>query len=491
MYSHDNGTDAENRPAQPAGSNGSHTIPSQTVRPDDTASDADFDALAGMFLAPAATHTEAPPSANPEAGETTDQTHPARRVPVSALILGHLPVMASAWPAQHARVRAEETGEPVVIARLSRGVLTLESFGAHGPAQPFQTQADALAWAAAHAESVLVRVDEADEAELATAGAVDQLVFLTGADDAAVVACYRKLKNIADTAKGTRPLPASRLTVVGTNASRGRLTHERIARAARAFLDAELLEPVIVDRVAPTRGRLLYRDATTLTMHTLLPALHGAPVEQSAAPAACPEPAAPPQTSQDLPEIPGPASGVGPALASPAHQDPIVSCPVIDAGLPTLSLPTESARPQNARSTPATLPTDPGTNRPGEVLSSFVPGLLPLESTCPVAPDVKLAYDAAGVLHLLTASLTRHPSLSSEAPVRSLLRASAWARSHATLLKRAEPRLATDAADHAEMHLITDRSREALAVLDTPIRVHLAAPASQSSHGLVTVSLDR
>lgn len=486
MYSHDNGTDAENRPAQPAGSNGSHAIPSQTVRPDDHASDADFDALAGMFLAPAATHTAAPPS---ESLETTDQPHPARRVPVSALILGHLPVMASAWPAQHARVRAEETGEPVVIARLSRSVLTLESFGAHGPAQPFQSQTEALAWAATHAESVLVRVDEADEAELATAGAVDQLDFLTGADDAAVVACYRKLKNIADGAKGTRPLPKSRLTVVGTNAPRGRLTHERIARAARAFLDAELLEPVIVDRVAPTRGRLLYRDATTLTMHTLLSVLQGSSADHAAAPPTCPEPAAPPHTSRDLPEKPGPAAGAGPALASPAHQDPIVSCPVIDAGLPTLSLPTDMARPQNAPST--TLPIDPGTNRPGGVLSSFVPGLLPLESTCPVAPDVTLAYDAAGVLHLLAASLTKRPNLSSDAPVRSLLRASAWARSHAMLLKRAEPRLAADAADHAEMHLITDRPREALAVLDTPIRVHLAAPVSQSSHGLVTVALDR
>lgn len=490
MYSHDNGTDAENRPVQPTGSNGSHTIPPQTVRPDDHASDADFDALAGMFLAPAATHTAAPASQSLAASETTDRTRPDRRVSVSALILGHLPVMASAWPAQHARVRAEESGEPVVIARLSRGVLTLESFGAQGPAQPVQSQSAALAWAAAHAESVLVRVDEADEAELATAGAVDQLVFLTGADDAAVVACYRKLKNIADRAKGTRPLPKSRLTVVGTNASRGRLTHERIARAARAFLDAELLEPVIVDRVAPTRGRLLYRDATTLTMHSLLAALHGSPSDHATAPVG-PEPAVPTHAAPELPAAPCPAPAAEPAIESFEHQDPIVSSPVIDADLPTLSLPTDSVSPRPARSSSTTLPTDPGTDRPGGVLSSFVPGLLPLESTCPVAPDVTLAYDAAGVLHLLAASLSQRPNLSSEAPVRSLLRASAWARSHAMLLKRAEPRLAADAADHAEMHLITDRPREALAVLDTPIRVHLAAPVSQSSHGLVTVALDR
>ena len=490
MYSHDNGTNAENRPAQPAGSNGSHTIHPQTARPDDAPSDADFDALAGMFLAPAAGETQANPAGGSAEGDTSDSTRTAARAPVSALILGHLPVMASAWPAQHARVRAEATGRPVVIARLSRGVLTVESFGASEPDQPIRSQAEALAWTAMHAESVLVRVDEADEAELATAGGVDQLVFLTGADDAAVVACYRKLKNIADLAGGTRPLPKSLLTVVGTNASRGLLTHERIARAARAFLDAELLDPVIVDRVAPTRGRLLYRDATTLTMHTLLAALHGSP----AAPVTTPESPEPAVPVHALPEPLGePPTGTvaEPGLAPAEHPEPVVSCPAIDPGLPTLSLPADPTSARPARPSPATPPTRPGTDRPGEVLSSFVPGLLPLESTCPVAPEVTLAYDAAGVLHLLAASLAQRPALSAEAPVRSLLRASAWAREHAALLKRAEPRLAADAADHSEMHLVTDRSREALAVLDTPIRVHLAAPVSQSSHGLVTVALDR
>ncbi|MFG0259751.1 MAG: hypothetical protein ACF8LK_05285, partial [Phycisphaerales bacterium JB041] len=130
MYSHDNGTDAENRPARPAGSNGSHTIHPKTARPDNTPNDAEFDALAGMFLAPAAAQTaEAPdsPVSNDDASRGSGaRSRTAASVRIGALILGHLPVMASAWPAQHARVRVEESGEHVVIARLSRGVLTLE-----------------------------------------------------------------------------------------------------------------------------------------------------------------------------------------------------------------------------------------------------------------------------------------------------------------------------------------------------------------------------
>ncbi|MFG0260374.1 MAG: hypothetical protein ACF8LK_08485, partial [Phycisphaerales bacterium JB041] len=355
------------------------------------------------------------------------------------------------------------------------------SFGATGPAQPFQNQTEAISWAAAHAACVLIRVDEADEVELALSEDVEQLVFLTGTDDAAVVACYRKLKNIADLASTARPLPEARLTVVGADASRGRITHERIARAARAFLDAELLEPVIVDRVAPTRGRLLYRDETTLTTTSLLAALRGSG-EDPVSPSSVSVAAGPAEAD------PMPAAVT--ADAPPVHSEPVVAGPVIDAGLPTISMPADSATAQKTHAATST-PAAPSSSGPAATLAGLVPGLLPLESACPVAPCVTLAYDAAGVLHLLAASLARLPDVSSETPVQSLLRAAAWARSHADLLKRAEPRLAADAADHAEMHLVTDRSRDALAVLDTPIRVHLAAPATPQSHGLVTVSLVR
>ena len=257
-------TESHHPPATP-GTNASHAVETPTIQPHNTPGDADFDALAELFLDP-------PETAEKTARNGTPKT--TRRIPIGALILGHLPVMASAWPAQHARMQAEATGMPVVIARLSRGMLTLEVIGSARSSPAFHDESQALEWTAAHAESALLRVDEADEPGLASIPAVERLILLTGADDAAVVACYRKLKNIAADASKAHPLPAAQLTIVGTSAAKGRLAHERIARAARTFLEADLLEPVVVDRIAPTRGHVLFSGPTTHTPQTLIETLH-------------------------------------------------------------------------------------------------------------------------------------------------------------------------------------------------------------------------
>ncbi len=475
MPTQSNGSHAENHhTTSTPGSNGNRPLGTPTLPLDNAPSDADFDALAELFLDP--------PEKHHTTADTERHTTPtaARRLPIGALILGHLPVMASAWPAQHARMRAEETGKPVVIARLSRGVLTLEAIGAPPSIPTFRDQSQALEWTATHAESALLRVDEADETELASIPKIDRLIILTGADDAAVVACYRKLKNVAAEATAERPLPATQLTIVGTGAAKGKLAHERIARAARTFLEADLLEPVVVDRIAPTQSHVLFSGPTTLTPRALIDALHN--------PAAEPTPAREIHTPTNTEPEPMPSARAPAAPLEPAT--PTAPAPPVES-FPTQPPPVPAApSPRTATIAYADEPTPDQSNTHGP-LARLVPGLLPLETTCPAAPEVTLAYDATGSLHLLAASLTQLPQLSTDTPVRSLLRANAWARSHATILSRVEPRLAEAAATHTEMHLITDRAEEARAVLDTPIHVHLAAPAAPATHGLVTVSLDR
>jgi hypothetical protein len=310
------------------------------------------------------------------------------------------------------------------------------------------------------AEQALVRVDEADEPDLATIGDVERLVLLTGADDAAVVACYRKLKSLAAGANDGRPLPVTQLTVVGASLARGRLAHDRIARAARAFLEADLLEPIVVERIAPTRSQVLYSGPTSLTAETLVRGLRSAePTAPSAPPAAAPDPvpevsSAPQEQSQPMPE-----------------------------GQPATPAPQADLGQQKQRTSPVRA-------NPYDSLAALVPGLLPLETRCPVAPGVTFAYDATGSLHLLAGSIRPLPQLSTPTPLRCLLRANAWARSHAALLARLESRLVENAAEHAEMHLVTDRPAEAQAVVDTPIRTHIVVPATPAPLGMVTVSLD-
>lgn len=443
-------------------SNGDHPLGTPTLPADNAPNDADFDALAELFLDPPEQH-------RPDAGAEQSRTpRAAHRLPVGALILGHLPVMASAWPTQHARMQAESAGLPVVIARLSRGVLTLEAVGADPTTPTFGDELDALDWATTHAQSALLRVDESDEPGLASAPGIDRLILLTGADDAAVVACYRKLKNLAADATAQRPLPATQLTVVGTGVAKGKLAHQRIARAARAFLDADLLEPVVIDRISPTQSRMLFNGPTTHTLGTLIEALRSGRCRADSEPV----PAAETPPPQPIPQPPPPPT---------AHSTKSPAAPALDAR------PSSHPRPATIAFADEPAPAQvPGTGP----LTSLVPGLLPLETTCPAAPEVAFAYDATGSLHLLAGSLVRLPECSTDTPIRSLLRANAWARAHATILARVEPRLAQSAATNAEMHLVTDRAQEARAVMDTPIHVHLAAPASPACQGLVTVSLD-
>lgn len=127
-----------------------------------------------------------------------------------------------------------------------------------------------------------------------------------------------------------------------------------------------------------------------------------------------------------------------------------------------------------------------------DTVSMLVPGLTALDIRCPEAPGLELAVDAWGALHLLAVSGTA-PSpelraLAAEHPVRQLLRASAWARAHADLLRRAEPRL-RGLDGRIAMHLITGSAAEAAALRDTPVEPHLVAPASALAFGLISVAL--
>lgn len=415
--------------------------PRLTAPPDD-----ELDALAELFLGPE--HDERPPEAGNESPARA-ASMPAGRAPLEGLVIGHLPVLAGAWPTQYARERSEQLGGPVALVRLASGTLTIELVGWTGGAEAESASwREAAARAVNAASLVLVRVDEPDEAELVSLP-LGSLRLLSGADDAAIVACYRKLKGIAVAAEreGAGP-PRVALAVMGASRERALAAHERIARAARAFLEAELPEPLVVERVGPTRSVLLFRGGAEVSLAELVGGLREA------------ETTMPAMSAAEAP-APLPASLIGRHLRQPEPAAPI-------AGEPEIA----------ARAT-----------SDDDRLSTLAGGLAALESRCPLAERVELAVDGDGRLHLVAGLLSGHTALSSRRALRDLLGCAAWATQNRALLERAEPAIRAGGGAPS-LHLVTDRPGVARALLGTAVRVHLAAPARARALGLVAISLD-
>lgn len=406
-------------------------------RPIAAPGDDELDALADLFLGPE-------PSRGRDPGPQAPEPQAPARPRIEAVVLGHLPISAAAWPGQYAHRRAEELASPVAVVRLTAGSLVIDILGSAGPDQPPAGEHDALDFIRAAADTIILRVDEPAEDQLAILPGLDSLCLLTGADDAAIVACYRKLKHLAAAADAS-PLPGIHIAIMGADEHKGALAHERIARAARAFLDADLLAPVVIDRIGPTGAAPVYHGPTDLSLVALASLL-----AQPRSPRARPAPARPePTQTPSAPRTPEPVA----REASPVPP----------------------ARP-DARPTP--------TDR----LCTLIAGLAPIGSRCPLAERLELASDQAGRLHLVAARLASQPDLDSPDPLGELLLAAAWAKTNSAILAKAEPALLPGAGEPT-LHLVTDDPCLATRLLGTPVRVHLAMPAAPTAFGLVAAPL--
>lgn len=301
----------------------------------------EYDALADLFLsdqpdAPALRLTETPDSASASA-EPLERSPAARTPGVEALVLGHLPVLAGAWAAQHARSLAEETGHPVALARWSEHSATIQLMGRRrepGDPQEQESVDDAITRCAAADPSWSVRVEATSELDLAAAPEVTRVTLLSGADEAAVVAAYRTLKGLCEVIPEDDPRLLA-VRVMGATEEDAQDAAMKIRRASAAFLNRaiEFLPPT--RQISAGAGVTLYR---------------------------------------------GPADG---GFESLLHA-------VTRAGAPT-SPPTGERPPEN----PAREDAQP---HPG--LAEKL-GLVGLEIRCPSAPACAFATDDAGTLHLL------------------------------------------------------------------------------------------
>lgn len=438
-----------------------------------------FDTLADLFLGPPVRIEATSPAPLRLVGDNPPATHPERPAPretprapqrpsplpvplpvppdhdgsaigsstrntveIEGLVLGHLPIFASAWATQYAKHVAETTRAPVAFLRFAGDRASLDMYFSGPASDPVVTRAaslaEAITLASARAPRWIVRLPDACEPDLAD-GAVDVLTLLTGADEAAVVACYRTLKSLSSgrtdpTAEDVAGPDLWRVAVMGSDPVKSAQAGAKVRRAAEAFLEASLDISACIARIGALKSAQLFDGPATLPWRDALDLIRSTP--QIAPPPRTPTP--PPGHTESKP------------APSSSHAPP----PRVEVR-PFARDPTRF----EARS----VPPPPPSVSPPPVDAPAIAGLRPSAARCPACPSILLASDAEGRLHLIA-------PLDSPDAVAALLTVSAWAREHAALLSLADPSLRHTL--DPTLHYLTTEPASVRRLLDTSIRVH-------------------
>lgn len=391
---------------------------------------------------PRAPHRPAPMPMPPQQDGLALDSSTRGGVAIEGLVLGHLPIFASAWATQYAKHVAETSRVPVAFLRFTGDRASLDLYLPGPLSEPIPTGAatlaEAIVVASARAPRWIVRLPDACEPDLAD-GAVDVLTLLTGADEAAVVACYRTLKSLS---AGTTDRDSDeiagpdlwRVAVMGSDPVKAGQAGTKVRRAAEAFLEASLDISACVARIGVLKSAQLFDGTATMPWRDALRLVRSTP--QTAPPPHTPTP----PDGRSGPK-PGPASS--PAPAPRIEVRPIANDP---SRLEARSIPPAS---QSASKPPVETPA--------------IPGLRPSAARCPACPAIELASDAAGRLHLIAA-------VDSPDAVAALLAVSAWAKEHAALLSLADRALVN--LTDPTLHCLTTEPAGVRRLLDTSIRVH-------------------
>jgi hypothetical protein len=433
-----------------------------------------FGSLAALFTTPSA-----------GAGASSEQSSPAVGT-VTTLLVCNVPVMAGLWVSQFAHEVGRAHGATALV-RFEREDVTVELLHADGRQVP-PSAPDALsAWlpkaATGFRRWLLCVPAEAPPSDVLAAG--NDLVVLTGADEAAVTGAYLRLKQIVDEGvEAGIPLQRVGLVVVGSMPEQAAQASARLGDAARSFLglDVELVAclprieridssargtyarascPQIAAfsadlRAARSRASLRLHDDHGMEAVSLIDAVaapSAAPSHAGLAPAAVP--------------AVGVLGSVERLVIPPVSRDVSVQRAVTNPAV-------QSRTALAARSVTA-LPAK---------LVPLLRGLSALGLTCPVAPDVELALDDQRRLHIVGRS----------GQLEQLRAAHAWAVTHFELLGLAFPEL-RDGFEVRERMLVGDARDamsaqgsdcliEVLVVADTPAGpVNVLVPLYDPSKG--------
>ncbi len=360
---------------------------------------ADYDALAELFMSdePAPTlRLSDSRSVTEEQTDTPETTEPVAQTPraahtVEALVLGHLPILAGAWAAQHARCLAEESDHAVALARYAADTATIQLIAPRDELTEADSLEDAVTAAATRNPDWSIRVEAPSELDLAAASSITRITLLSGADEAAIVAAYRTLKGICEIIPDDDSRTIA-VRIMGANDKDAEEAAQKIQRVTNAFLSREITFLPPSQKINAGSGVTLFRGPDENGYESLLASIASQPSD--------------------------------------------------------IETPERKAIPETAT-----------TAQPLSLAERA--GFTPVTITCPAAPNVHLATDDAGTLHLLCES---------ENAVEDLLVAESWATANAPMI-----RAAAGLAEDAEIipRVLTSTPAQSRRLLDSRYRVDL------------------
>lgn len=435
-------------------------------------------------------------SNKPSASRSPEQTE------VELLLVGHLPVLGSAWVLQYAKHVAQHSGRPVGLIRLSGGEatidLTLPPSEVPPPSGPMPSIAEAVKYVAQRTGRWIIRLDEsADRASAADAASsiriADRVTVLTGADEAAVVGCYRVIKTL----EPGEAAPHLHVAVMGSNPARAAEAAGKLSRAAEKFLKSRVTSETCSAKITPGSSVNVYRGRPNAGHADLIALLQGGPAPTEAAREAAHEALEPASIEPEV-EIEAVDHEFehvhALAEASPEVEAPVAepTFPVSEAASQSISHPVQpriemgpapTAKPAQVLAPSIAAVATPAFDSRG--LARHLESLESLASRCPYAPEVELAVDPDGRLHLI-ARAANDPGMT----LGALTTAKSWAEAHASLMTMAHPRLRTASA---VCHLMTDAPKSVRRLGDSDLKLHLlTAPAgtAETDAGWVCVELN-
>jgi hypothetical protein len=410
---------------------------------------------------------------------------------VTTVLVGNLPVMAGLWTTQFADAVARIAG-PTALVRFERDDVTIELLRADGRQVPPAGPAAVSRWLPRAASTVrrwLICVPaETSPAEVLAAG--QEILLMTGADEAAVTGAYLRLKYLADEGvhAGT-PIERVGLVIVGATAEQAAHAAARLGDAARSFLGVDVETVACLPRI----------ERVESSARATYPAEECPPIAQFTRELQSARVGASHRFDADLPAaslvMHTEAAAVEPKFPSmpqpfTSRQEPLAHG---DSAMDTTHAPQSTHTSQsthashNSHPAPHTPHAAPARTAPAfaalpiaELPLKLVPllrGLRALGISCPMAPDIELALDDERRMHIVG----RADQL---ARVRT---ARTWAAMHRELLGMAFAEL-KDGFEVRERILLGD-AREAislhgtgvlldvLVVAETPNgRVHVVVP---------------
>ena len=398
---------------------------------------------------------------------------------VTTVLVGNLPVMAGLWTTQFADAVARIAG-PTALVRFERDDVTIELLRADGRQVPPAGPAAVSRWLPRAASTVrrwLICVPaETSPAEVLAAG--QEILLMTGADEAAVTGAYLRLKYLADEGvnAGT-PIERVGLVIVGATTEQAAHAAARLGDAARSFLGVDVETVACLPRIerVESSARATYpaeecppiAQFTRELQSARVGASHRFDAELPAASLVMHTEAA--AVEPKFPSMPQPFT---------SRQEPLAHG---DSAMDTTHAPhTPHAAPHTPHPAPARTAPAFAALPVAELPLKLVPllrGLRALGISCPMAPDIELALDDERRMHIVG----RADQL---ARVRT---ARTWAAMHRELLGMAFAEL-KDGFEVRERILLGD-AREAislhgtgvlldvLVVAETPNgRVHVVVP---------------